>query len=256
VSFGGPDYSTVLELDAPELGFNYSLTPGSAYLPAAPLWSYEATPSSEFFSTHISGVQRLPNGNTLIDEGATGTLFEVTLAGQMVWKYVNPTTNGGVLNWDEVAGPQGPGFANSLFRVTRYPTSHPAFAGKDLTPTAALEVWDSWSELTLQSTGGGSVVSRPEASYSYGVGQLVTLIAETEDGFVFTGWTVEAGAAVLADALAPHTSFSMGVPDTTVQANFTSVAPIPTLPRWGVPLFALSLAACAATALERRSRPR
>ena len=37
-----------------------------------------------------SGAQRLPNGNTLICEGMTGRLFEVTSVGEVVWEYVTP----------------------------------------------------------------------------------------------------------------------------------------------------------------------
>ncbi len=49
------------------------------------VWKYEAP---NFFSFHISGMQRLPNGNTLIDEGSVGRIFEVTPAGEKVWEYV------------------------------------------------------------------------------------------------------------------------------------------------------------------------
>ena len=38
----------------------------------------------------IGSVQRLPNGNTLIDEGIDGRLFQVTPAGEIVWEYVSP----------------------------------------------------------------------------------------------------------------------------------------------------------------------
>ena len=53
------------------------------------VWSYEDDP--KFFSVYISSVQRLPNGNTLIDEGATGRVFEVTPAGEIVWEFVEGT---------------------------------------------------------------------------------------------------------------------------------------------------------------------
>jgi hypothetical protein len=32
----------------------------------------------------------LPNGNTLIDEGMGGRLFQITPVGDIVWEYVNP----------------------------------------------------------------------------------------------------------------------------------------------------------------------
>jgi len=53
------------------------------------VWSY-ASPG-QFFSTNISSAQRLPNGNTLITEGAGGRLFEVTTDGTIVWEYMNPS---------------------------------------------------------------------------------------------------------------------------------------------------------------------
>lgn len=77
--FGGyPDqfrwYSRILEFDPITLDL---------------VWVYEKNP--EFFSIYISSAQRLPNGNTLIDEGATGRMFEVTPEGEIVWEYVEGT---------------------------------------------------------------------------------------------------------------------------------------------------------------------
>ena len=44
----------------------------------------------DFFSPHISGAQRLRNGNTLICEGGFGRIFEVTKKGETVWEFSNP----------------------------------------------------------------------------------------------------------------------------------------------------------------------
>jgi hypothetical protein len=52
------------------------------------VWAY--APPDGFFATNISGAQRLPNGNTLITEGPSGRVFEVTAAGTIVWEFVNP----------------------------------------------------------------------------------------------------------------------------------------------------------------------
>ena len=49
------------------------------------VWEYR---DPSFFSFYISSAQRLPNGNTLIDEGSTGRMFEVTSAKEKVWEYV------------------------------------------------------------------------------------------------------------------------------------------------------------------------
>jgi hypothetical protein len=58
------------------------------------IWQYPGEDSSgpgwSFQSTHISAARRLPNGDTFIDEGQKGRLFQVTLGGEIVWEYVNP----------------------------------------------------------------------------------------------------------------------------------------------------------------------
>ena len=56
------------------------------------VWEYSISGhgSFRFFSFNVSAAQRLPNGNTLITEGATGRAFEVTSDHEIVWEYVNP----------------------------------------------------------------------------------------------------------------------------------------------------------------------
>ena len=55
------------------------------------VWSYT---NPRFFSTNISGAQRLPNGNTLVTAGAGGRMFEVTREGTIVWEYMFPMFSG------------------------------------------------------------------------------------------------------------------------------------------------------------------
>ncbi|MFT5051317.1 MAG: hypothetical protein ACI8QZ_002728 [Chlamydiales bacterium] len=69
---------------------NYALTPGSAYGPAAAIWSYTDPVPTTFFSSIISGAERLPNGNTLIINGVAGHMFEVTPGMQVIWEFLNP----------------------------------------------------------------------------------------------------------------------------------------------------------------------
>ena len=45
---------------------------------------------NRFYSPFVSSAQRLPNGNTLITEGASGKLFEVTADHEVVWEYISP----------------------------------------------------------------------------------------------------------------------------------------------------------------------
>src|SRR6516164_7712293 len=58
------------------------------------VWKYQEAPVSNFFSPRISNAQRLPNGNTLINEGWFGRFFEVPPEGAVVWEYVNPYFGG------------------------------------------------------------------------------------------------------------------------------------------------------------------
>jgi hypothetical protein len=55
------------------------------------VWSYNGP---RFYSSNISSAQRLPNGNTLITEGASGRLFEVGSDRKIVWEYVYPVFGG------------------------------------------------------------------------------------------------------------------------------------------------------------------
>jgi hypothetical protein len=56
------------------------------------VWEYRAggNQAFRFFSHYVSAAQRLPNGNTMITEGADGRIFEVTSEGDIVWEYVSP----------------------------------------------------------------------------------------------------------------------------------------------------------------------
>ena len=93
-------------------------------------WEYLGDPPISFYSYHISGSERLPNGNTLICEGAPGRVFEVTPTHEIVWEYINPFLGMGGLH----AGGSKSGHANSIFRSHRYGLDHPALQGKDLDP--------------------------------------------------------------------------------------------------------------------------
>lgn len=84
------------------------------------VWSYQANPRTHFFSGHISGQERLANGNTLICEGAFGRLFEVTPAKEIVWEYISPYYFTG-LDGDSV---------NWIFRAFRYAPDSAEIAGR------------------------------------------------------------------------------------------------------------------------------
>ncbi len=133
-------YSSVDEI-VPPVGANghYILNPGSAYRPEEMTWSYRAENPADFYADKISGAQRLPNGNTLICSGTNGTFFEVTAAGEIVWKYVNPVARTGPLAQGEVIPGDQQGFANAVFRAYRYALDYPGLVGKDLSSGKPIE---------------------------------------------------------------------------------------------------------------------
>jgi hypothetical protein len=81
----GTGASMVVEIVPPvDSAGNYVWTPGTAFGPSSPTWTYSA---SGFYANHLGGVQRLPNGNTVIAQSTSGRIFEVTSAGTQVWNY-------------------------------------------------------------------------------------------------------------------------------------------------------------------------
>jgi len=100
-------------------------------------WEYKADPPQSFYSSLISGNQRLPNGNTLICEGMKGRVFEVTRDGEIVWEFVNPFFGPHAFA-PKLSGPQTSiirwGHLNAVFRAKRYTPNYPGLKGKDLNP--------------------------------------------------------------------------------------------------------------------------
>jgi hypothetical protein len=84
------------------------------------VWKYQEPRPFNFYSPRISNAQRLPNGNTLINEGVFGRFFEVTPAGDVVWEFVNPHFG------PDTAVPKMQN--NGVFRVYRYSSEEIAAA--------------------------------------------------------------------------------------------------------------------------------
>ncbi len=80
------DYSRVLEINPVTLKIQWEYTPTKAGF-------QEPTDAYRFYSPYISSAQRLPNGNTLITEGADGRIMEVTRDHELVWEYISPYKN-------------------------------------------------------------------------------------------------------------------------------------------------------------------
>jgi hypothetical protein len=145
----GGDSSSVDEIVLPVDSQGQYPHPGRSPLPPdQPAWRYTAPRKSDFFAFFISGADRLPNGNTLICDGVSGTIFEVTWDKQVVWIYNylgmgrsglpglgrRGSTRFGPGGLGGVAGSRDPRGRNSLFRAYRYGSDYPGLAGKELNP--------------------------------------------------------------------------------------------------------------------------
>jgi hypothetical protein len=85
----GGEFSRVLELRLPfDSAYGFADPSGRGFGSASTVWSYQDP--ERFFTPFVGGAERLPNGNTLICEGARGRIFEVTRGGQVVWDFLNP----------------------------------------------------------------------------------------------------------------------------------------------------------------------
>ena len=132
-SFSSAD-ELILPVD--ENGY-YSYEIGTAFGPEKFSWSYKMEP--EYYSSKFSSVQRLPNGNTLICSGDKGVLFEINENKDIVWKYINPVNDTGVVYQGQVIT------NNSVGRCYRYSQNYPGLAGKDLTPGSPIEKYEDVS---------------------------------------------------------------------------------------------------------------
>jgi hypothetical protein len=105
VSVGVQPRSRVLEVDPVKKQIVWEYTGGDSN---GPEWS--------FYSSFISSARRLPNGNTLIDEGMNGRIFQVTNKGDIAWEYVSP-----YFAPTPVAGAGKPVLSNWLYRAQPVP---------------------------------------------------------------------------------------------------------------------------------------
>ena len=104
----GTDYTSIDEIIPPvDENGNYYLVPGNAYEPEEQTWIYD----TDFYAMNFGGIQRLPNGNTLICNGPSGKIFEVTPENVIVWEYENPYPNP---------------YQNNLFKCKYYPPKGPS----------------------------------------------------------------------------------------------------------------------------------
>ena len=73
--------SSVDQIDVPRVGYNYSHTAGTAYLPA----TYTNRLACSGYSSNMGNSQQLPNGNQLVCVATSGLIYEVNSSGTTLW---------------------------------------------------------------------------------------------------------------------------------------------------------------------------
>lgn len=128
----GGSYSTV-DIINPAINTGGIYDTALPYGPSGYTWSYNQGNPNNLYSDNVSGAQQLKNGNVTICVGNSGQFIEVNPNKQMVWKYINPESDNGII-------PQGatPSL-NSVFRTEFIPASYPGLAGHTLVPGNTIE---------------------------------------------------------------------------------------------------------------------
>lgn len=130
---------------------------GSAFGPQNLDWSY--SDGSNFHTGNMGNGQRLPNGNTLVNEAVKGRFFEVDANDDIVWEYRCPTIANGpmVFNVDlstiPTTNPSGD-LENEVFRIYKYPVDYAGLSGQDLTPGDFVELNNPLASRELEITDG------------------------------------------------------------------------------------------------------
>ncbi|MGI8637022.1 MAG: aryl-sulfate sulfotransferase, partial [Segetibacter sp.] len=129
----GNNYSAVYEFTPPlDKSGKYTIEKDKPFGPEKLVWQYMAPDTLSFFSSFISGAQRMENGNTFINQGAKARFFEVTKEGKIVWEYLNPY-HGDIRQPNGDPNPVMP-MPYFAFRGNFIPANHPGLANKKLEP--------------------------------------------------------------------------------------------------------------------------
>jgi len=102
---------------------------------------YAAPNPADLASNITSNYQILPDGHSLIGEGNQGEAIELDENNEVVWRYKIPLSSTGINLPQPVAqGTVLSPMQNLMFRMQRFASDFPGFAGQDLTPVGVIEL--------------------------------------------------------------------------------------------------------------------
>ena len=133
----GADFSTFNVFNPPwdMYEWKYTLANGVWEPATYDLTLTHPTPT-DVYSTGLSSVQALDNGNYLICSGRQGYLFELVPDDEIAWEYKTPLVSGQPASQGDTLELNN----NLTFRVDRYPVDYEAFEGRDLSPKGWIEL--------------------------------------------------------------------------------------------------------------------
>jgi hypothetical protein len=131
----GPDCTQIQLLTPPQSspGF-YERNADMPFGPDRAVTIFGDAPGETFYSAFLSNAFRLDNGNTLINSGSPGRIFEITPEREIAWAYEIPLSGNTPI-------PQGINANNNgNFRAYKYALDFPGFDGIDIVAGAPIEV--------------------------------------------------------------------------------------------------------------------
>ena len=150
------------------------------------------------------------SGGSVVTPGDGTSVYYV---GEVVSLVATPHTGYRFANWtgdvDAVADVRAPSttvIMNGSYLIT---------ANFEEIPTARFE-------LTLSSTTGGSVTTPGQGAFTYGEGEIASLVARTDEGYQFVHWTGDVDT--IADIEAPSTTITMNG-NYSIGAHFQVIPP-------------------------------
>lgn len=132
-----PNYSVAQVLNPAFDMYDWKyLDDGNSFLPEDVDLTLMHPDTFSLFSTGLSSVQFLPNGNALITSGRFGYTFELTPDNNIVWEYKTPLRMGASVSQGDTLEINN----NLTFRMKRYPADFDAFIGRDLSSKGWIEM--------------------------------------------------------------------------------------------------------------------
>jgi len=147
--------SSVDIINPPYDGYNYSITPGTAFTPTTVTWRHSCRQSSQ----DQSNSQQFPNGNMLICIAASGYIYEIDSSQNLLWSF----TAGGTVakayryTYEYVTGIDNGNISTESFRVYPNPTT-----GKVILSGTSLE--NTSFRITVFNMNGKLVMSSENES--------------------------------------------------------------------------------------------